>query len=138
MRITPRQYAEGLYVSVKHAEASARSALIDRFLALMVRDRRRRDIPAVFRHVERIAEREAGVKRVEIVSAKALSKASLHAMELEGARIFKKETEGKLFFQQKIRPKHFGGAKFQTGNETFDASIGGRLVQLKQFLEKSL
>jgi F0F1-type ATP synthase delta subunit len=124
-----------LYASVQHAEASARPALIDRFLVLMVRDRRRRDIPVVFRHVERIAEREAGAKRVDIVSAKPLSKGSLHALESEGKKIFGEE---KIFFQQKIQPNRIGGAEFRTENETFDASAGGRLGQLKQFLEKSL
>ncbi len=135
MRITARQYAEGLYESVKNAEALNRPALIDRFLELMTRDRRRRDIPLVFRRIERIAEREAGAKRVEIVSSKTLSEASLHAIEREGKKIFGEE---KILFQQKIRSGLLGGAKFQTENETFDASIGGRLRQLKQFLEKSL
>jgi F0F1-type ATP synthase delta subunit len=135
MRITPRQYAEGLYESVKYAEVSARSALIDRFLALLSRDRRRRDIPFVFRHIERIAEREAGMRRVEIVSSKPLLEASLHAIEREGKKIFGEE---KILFQQKIRPGLLGGAKFQTENETLDASVGGRLQQFKQFLEKGL
>lgn len=135
MRITPRQYAEGLYASVQCAEASARPALIDRFLAVMARDRRRRDIPAVFRHIERIAEREAGVKRVEIVSAKTLSKESLREIEREGKKVFREE---KILFQQKIQQNRIGGAAFRTENETFDASAGGRLGQLKQFLEKSL
>lgn len=134
MRITPRQYAEGLYEAVKRAEVSARPAVIDRFFALVTRDRRRRDIPAIFRHVERIAERESGARRVEIVSSKTLSEASLHAIEQEGKKIFQ---EQKILFEQKIQPKLFGGAIFRTENETFDGSIGGRLGQLKQFLEKS-
>lgn len=135
MRITPRQYAEGLYTSVKHAEASARPVLIDRFLALMARDRRRRDIPSIFRHIERIAEREAGAKRVDIVSARRLSEESLRILESEGKKVFGGE---KILFQQKIQPNRIGGAIFRTENETFDASAGGRLGQLKQFLEKSL
>lgn len=134
MRISPRQYAEGLYEAVKRVEVSARPAVIDRFLALVTRDRRRRDIPAIFRHVERIAERESGAKRVEIVSSKTLSEASLHAIEQEGKKIFQ---EQKILFEQKIQPKLFGGAILRTENETFDGSIGGRLGQLKQFLEKS-
>lgn len=131
MRITSRQYAEGLYEAVRHAESSARPAMIDRFLARMARDRRRRDIPFVFRHIERIAEREAGAKRVEIVSSKTLSEASLHAIEQEGKKIFGEE---KILFQQKIQPKLFGGAILRTENETFDGSVGGRFVQLKRFL----
>lgn len=138
MRITARQYAEGLHESVKHAEASARPALIDRFLELMTRDRRRRDIPLVFNHIERIAERESGMKRVEIVSSSVLSGASLHSIAEEGTRIFQKDTEEKILFQQKVQPGLLGGVKFQTENETLDASVGGRLRQLKQFLRGNL
>lgn len=131
MRITPRQYAEGLYEAMKRAEGFDRAGIIDRFLAIMTRDRRRKDIPSVFRHIERIAERESGVKRVEIISAKALSEESIHEMESEGAKIFGEE---KILFHQKIQPELFGGAIFRTENKTFDASAGGRLRKLKQFL----
>ncbi len=135
MRITTRQYAEALYGAVNDADVSARPGIIDRFLVRMARDRRRRDISLVFRHIERIAERETGVKSLEIVSARPLSEASLRAIEQEGKKIFREE---KILFQQKIQPKLFGGAILRTENETFNGSIGGRLGQLKQFLEKNL
>ena len=135
MRITTRQYAEALYGAVNDADVSARPGIIDRFLVRMARDRRRRDISLVFRHIERIAERETGVKSLEIVSARPLSEASLRAIEQEGKKIFREE---KILFQQKIQPKLFGGAILRTENETFNRSIGGRLGQLKQFLEKNL
>lgn len=134
MRITPRQYAEGLYEAVRHAEVSDRPAMIDRFLVRMMRDRRRRDIPAIFRHIERIAEREAGMKHVEIISSKTFSGESLYKIEQEGKKIFREE---KILFQQKIQSKLFGGVVFRTENETFDGSIGGRLGQLKRFLEQN-
>lgn len=135
MHITTRQYAEALYGAVNDADVSARPGIIDRFLVRMARDRRRRDISLVFRHIERIAERETGVKSLEIVSARPLSEASLRAIEQEGKKIFREE---KILFQQKIQPKLFGGAILRTENETFNGSIGGRLGQLKQFLEKNL
>lgn len=132
MRITTRQYAEALYGAVNDADVSARPGIIDRFLVRMARDRRRRDISLVFRHIERIAERETGVKSLEIVSARPLSEASLRAIEQEGKKIFREE---KILFQQKIQPKLFGGAILRTENETFDASARGRLRQLKRFLQ---
>ncbi|QQR77559.1 MAG: F0F1 ATP synthase subunit delta [Candidatus Moraniibacteriota bacterium] len=135
MRITARQYAEGLYEAVKHAESANRPSMIDRFLAFLVRDRRRRDIPLVLRHIERIAERETGVKRVEVVSAVPLSETSETSLKAAGKKVFGGE---KMLLQQKISRALLGGAVLRTENETFDASIGGRLGQLKQFLEKSL
>lgn len=132
MRITVRQYAEGLYEAMKRAEGLEYAGIIDRFLALMKRDRRRKDIPFVFRHIERIAERESGVKRVEIISARPIAEASMRAVESEGEKVFGKE---RILFQQKIRPELFGGAMFRTESETFDATTGGRFRKLKQFLE---
>lgn len=135
MRITTRQYAEALYGAVNSAEVSARSGIVDRFLVRMVRDRRRRDISLVFRHIERIAERETGVKSLEIVSARPLSEASLDMLKSEGEKIFGTE---KISFTQKIEPAILGGVKFQTEHETFDASARGRLRQLKSFLQEGI
>lgn len=135
MRITPRQYAEGLYEAVKQTDVSVRPGLIDRFLALLSKEKRCRDIPLIFRHIERIAERETGVKSVEIISTKPFSEEAIQIMKSEGKKVFDEEH---IFFRQKIQPKLFGGAILRTENETFDASIVGRLGQLKQFLEKSL
>ncbi len=135
MRITARQYAEGLYEAVKHAESVNRPSMIDRFLALLVRDRRRRDIPLILRHIDRIAEREMGAKRVEVVSSAPLSEMSKTSLKVVGKKVFGGEN---MLLKQKISRTLFGGAVLRTENETFDASIGGRLGQLKQFLEKSL
>ncbi len=135
MRITARQYAQGLYEAVKHAESTNRPSMIDRFLALLVRDRRRRDIPLVFRHIERIAERETEVKRIEVVSAMPLSETVEASLKVVGKSVFGGE---KVLLQQKINKTLLGGAVLRTEDETFDASISGRLGQLKQFLEKSL
>lgn len=131
MRITAGQYAEALYGAVNSAEVSARPGIVDRFLARLMREGRRRDIPLVFRHIERIAERETGTARVDIVSANPLSEASLDTLKSEGEKIFGTE---KISFTQKIEPAILGGVKFQTEHETFDASARGRLRQLKRFL----
>ena len=131
MRITAGQYAEALYGAVKDADVSARPGIVDRFLARMARDRRRRDIPLVFRHIERIAERETGIARADIISAKRLSEASFDTLKSEGEKIFGTE---KISFTQKIEPALLGGVKFQTERETFDASARGRLRQLRRFL----
>ena len=131
MRITAGQYAEALYGAVKDADVSARPGIVDRFLVRMARDRRRRDIPLVFRHIERIAERETGLARAAILSAKRLSEASLDMLKSEGEKIFGTE---KISFTQKIEPALLGGVKFQTERQTFDASARGRLRQLRRFL----
>ena len=131
MRITAGQYAEALYGAVKDADVSARPGIVDRFLVRMARDRRRRDIPLVFRHIERIAERETGIARADIISAKRLSEASFDTLKSEGEKIFGTE---KISFTQKVEPALLGGVKFQTERETFDASASGRLRQLRRFL----
>ncbi len=135
MRITPRQYAEGLYEAVKHAEASDWAKCIDRFLVMLTRDRRRRDIPLILRHLDRIAERETGIKFVDVVSARPLPAESKGSLERVGKNLFGGE---EVRLRQKVSSLLLGGVLLQTENETFDVSIGGRFGQLKQFLEKSL
>lgn len=135
MRITPRQYAEGLYEAVKRANPADRSDVIDRFLTLLARHRRRRDTMLVLRHVERIVEQETNVKCIDIVSAKPLSDASMVSLKSVGKNVF---GGGEVLLRQKMNATLLGGALLRTENETFDASIGGRLDQLKKFLQRSV
>lgn len=131
MRITSRQYAEGLYEAVKRANPADRSGVIDRFLTLLARHRRRRDTLLILGHIERIAERETGVKRIEVLAAKPLSEASKTSLESVGKNVF---GGGEVLLRQKVNTALLGGALLRTENETFDASVGGRLDQLKKFL----
>ena len=135
MRITPRQYAEGLYEAVKRANPADRSDVIDRFLTLLARHRRRRDTMLVLRHVERIVEQETNVKCIDVISAKPLSDASMVSLKSVGKNVF---GGGEVLLRQKVNTALFGGALLRTENETFDASIGGRLDQLKKFLQRSV
>ena len=135
MRITPRQYAEGLYEAVKRANPADRSGVIDRFLTLLARHRRRRDTMLVLRHVERIVEQETNVKCIDVISAKPLSDASMVSLKSVGKNVF---GGGEVLLRQKVNTALFGGALLRTENETFDASIGGRLDQLKKFLQRSV
>lgn len=135
MRITSRQYAEGLYEAVKRANPADRSGVIDRFLTLLARHRRRRDTPLILGHIERIAERETGVKRIEVLAAKPLSEASKTSLESVGKNVF---GGGEVLLRQKVNTALLGGALLRTESETFDASVGGRLDQLKKFLQRSV
>ena len=132
MRITARQYAEGLYEAVKRAGSENLPGVVDRFLALLVRDRRGRDVTLVLRHLERIVERETGVKQVEVVSAVPLSETSEESLKAAGKRVF---GGGKMLLKQKTNRAILGGAVLRTENEIFDASIGGRLGQLGRFIQ---
>ncbi len=136
MRITPRQYAESLYASLRDASEPDRAGIIDRFLSIVSKDRRRRDIPIILRHIDRIAERETGEKQIDIVSADLASEQTLERLMAVGRKAF----GGKNVQLRRLRTNTalLGGAIFRTENETFDASISGRLGQLKQFLERSL
>lgn len=136
MRVTPRQYAEGLYEAARHVgDSDRRTKLIDRFLLMLARDRRRSDIPLVLSHLDRIAERETGVKFVEAVSAKPLHVASKTSLERAGKKLF----GGKeVRLRQKVSATLLGGALLQTEDESVDMSIGGRFGQLARFIQSNL
>lgn len=131
MRITTRQYAEGLAAALREAEASRWPLLLDRFFAILVRAKRRRDIPAILRQVERLEEGRTGAKLVEIVLDHPES-ARNTALEEAAKRVFDLKEADVVY---RHRAGVGGGAVFRTGAETVDASLGGRLRQLRRFLE---
>lgn len=131
--MTPRQYAEGVYAALVDASPSERRIRIDRFLFLLRKDGRRRDVDTILRALERLEKERSGVRSVEVLSSKKLSETELEAVLDEGKRIF---GENQIALKARLRPDILGGAVFQTENETFDASMGGRLRQLSRFLKK--
>lgn len=133
MRITPKQYAEGLYESVRHVEPSDRTGIFDRFFSILIRERRMKDMPTILSALRRIIEREAGEKSVRIRSAHPLSESTVRNLRERLCKIFDAE---RVALETMVDPHLSGGIVIETEDETFDASILGALRQMKTALRE--
>ena len=133
MRISSRQYAEGLYGALHGATPEERGGVIDRFLALIVRSRAKRLLPAILGHLERLDERATGQKRITLTLSRKASNEAAQSILPEAKRLF----GAGATLRVSTDPTLIGGGVFQTETERVDASVGGRLREFKRFLEAS-
>lgn len=133
MRITPKQYAEGLYEAVRNAKPSERAGILDQFFALLVRERRMREMPAILTVLQRIVERENNDKWVSVRSVRALSHEAVR--ELQG-RLTQVLGVQRVDIDQKVDPNLRGGMVIESEDETLDASIRGTLLQLRKHFQE--
>lgn len=134
MRITSKQYAEGLYESVRHAEPSDRTGIFDRFFSILIRERRMKDMPTILSALRRIIERETGEKSVRTRSAHPLSESAVRNLRERLCKIFDVD---RVALETMVDPHLAGGIMIETEDETLDASILGALRQMKTALRES-
>ena len=133
MRITPKQYAEGLYEAVQNAKPSERAEILDQFFALLVRERRMREMPAILTVLQRIVERENNEKRVSVRSARALPHEVVRELRGRLTQVFGVQ---RVDIDQKVDPNLRGGMVIESEDETLDVSIRGTLLQLRKHFQE--
>lgn len=100
------------------------------FLRVVVERDRIGSIDEIAEAFSQEADRDMGVFRVEVTSAKELS--SDEVSEIEAG--FQKKVEGKPAFEWKIDPEILGGLIFQYEGRLVDSSVRGRLSRLEKEL----
>lgn len=130
MRISAKQYAEGLAASLRQAAPSAQSELVDRFIRIVAKDRETKLFPAILRHMARIEEANGSGRHIKIVYARRVSSEAKEEISHEAERIFGESP----VIQERIDPSVLGGAVFHVGTERVDASIKGKLREFGTFL----
>ncbi len=133
MRITPKQYAQGLLSAIDNADTDQQPVILDRFFNMIVRERRTKDFSAILHHIEREMHERDGVCSLRIVSAKPLSHETIARISPEVKRCF---AVNEVSIDAKVRSSALGGAVLYSESETIDASIGGRLRSFRRFLEE--
>lgn len=133
MRITPKQYAEGLYEAVQNAKPLERAEILDQFFALLVRERRMREMPMVLSALQRIVERENNEKRVSVRSARALPHEAVRELWGRLTQILGVQC---VDIDQKVDPNLRGGMVIESEDETLDVSIRGTLLQLRKHFQE--
>jgi len=106
------------------------SPLLQNFCAVLIDQRRTRDLEAIRDEYARLAEEAAGRVRAEVVAAAALSDAQRERLRNALARRTGRQVE----LDVKIDPALLGGAVARVGDLVFDGSLKTQLAQLRTSL----
>lgn len=106
------------------------SDLVLNFLVLLVRKRRENIVGLVARQMHELADDAAGRAIVDIESPKPLPPDELAELARRLSSVYKRT----LVPKQKIQPEMLGGIVIQVGDKYVDASVAGKLEELRRQL----
>lgn len=109
MRYKPNQYALALFEALEEKFGKSREAIIQRFVALVVKNNDRSLLGRILRQYERMYYRRKGIKNVSVTAAKKVTRSVIAAIGKRlGSDINIKET---------IDPTVLGGVRIMIDNE---------------------
>lgn len=106
------------------------SELALNFVLLLVRKRRETLLDIIARQMHELREREAGRQAADIATAKPLSKKELDLLAKRLSQIHGRT----IIPQPKVVPELLGGAVVKVGDRYTDASVSGKLEELRRHL----
>lgn len=133
MRLSPRQYAEGLYGSLSGKTREESDLIIANFLKLVRKSRRSKDLGRIVSVFEEVFNEKENILPVEIGTAREIGK--------EEAASIKRFLEGKypgkkIEIVQKVDPRLLGGIIIRAGDDLWDMSLGKRIRRMKEQIRK--
>jgi F0F1-type ATP synthase delta subunit len=131
MKPTVSQYAQAFLDLYEAAPATERPGVSEGFFELLKRRRETKKMPAILRQIERLVEEKSGVKRVQVVSARALDKGELEEVARRAKEIF---GTGEVSLETKVDPSAKGGVVLRTGTERADLSAAAKVRELRKVL----
>lgn len=106
------------------------SELALNFVLLLVRKRRETLLDIIARQMHELRDREAGRQAADIATAKPLSKRELDLLAKRLSQIHGRT----IIPQPKVEPELLGGAVVKVGDRYTDASVSGKLEELRRHL----
>jgi len=129
MKISARQYAQGLYDSVvEKTEAQIKIALKN-FTALLAKNLDFNKVKEIIERFEEIWEKEHGELRAELLSARELGPT---ARETVIDYLKKKTGAKKIMLGEEVDRKLLGGFVLKYNNKVLDGSLKTSLAELKE------
>lgn len=131
MKHDPQHYAEALYLAMRDKNDTDADMAMTRFMDLMAVRGLTSLLPAVLDALPDAADRNEGIEKVSIQSARELPKKTLDdvlsALDIDpsASRI---ETE--------VRPELIGGIRIKRADSVYDATLKRRLTRLKAQINK--
>lgn len=133
MKPTASQYARALDDLYRDETSLEKKSIPDNFLRLLKRKKELKKLPIILKQLERLAEAREGVKRLEIIAARPVSKKELDDIVRRAKGIFNTE---KIAVEQRVDPALKGGVILKTETERVDVSVSGKASALKKALLK--
>ena len=133
MKITTKQYAEGLYQSVKGKSEKETNNIIDNFVNVLIANNDISKSNRIIEQFEIIWNKEEGIVEAEIVSS---GKLSSGVVELLNDYIAKLSGAKEVVMQERVDKSVLGGVVIKYGDRILDGSLRMRLGELKNELIK--
>lgn len=112
------------------ARRAGLSGLSVNALRLLLRRRRLSLLPAIARRLRSLADEKSGVRRAKVISAVSLPESYYDELKSRLEQMLGK----KVVLEREEDPNLIGGVVTQVGDNTFDASVAGRLEELERSL----
>jgi len=106
------------------------SRMLRNFIAVLIDHRRVAALPEIARQFELELNERLGLADAEVTSARELSEAEKHALEVRVGQVTGKKIRARYITDSKV----LGGAVVKVGSTIYDGSIRGQLEKLKEAL----
>lgn len=126
MKKSNKQYAKALYDVSKDAPKSHFAEIAKQFLVLLQKDRSLSKVNLIVEEFEKHSKKQAGIKEIEVESARELDKATLNKIK----KMFGENSEVKMT----VNPDLIGGIRVKVDDIIYDASLKKQLSRLKTSL----
>ncbi len=131
MKITPKQYARGLYELVANKNKAEAEHMIFEFVKFLHQNNDLARADQVVNELEALFKEESGELNIEVVTARKLSKTAKDALK---AYLEKKSGARDVSFLEKIDPEIIGGFIARYNDKVVDSSLKSSLVQFSRQL----
>jgi F-type H+-transporting ATPase subunit delta len=133
MKITPKQYAQALYDSLKDDNKKDATKAIAEFARVLVENNDLQKGDKIIEQFRKLYNQEEGIVEAEITSAAKLSAAMLHDLKEYIKKISKVDT---VEVNEKENRSLVGGAIIKYGDKILDGSLKTRIQTMKAELKK--
>jgi len=126
MKITSSQYGKALINALEGSVSKERDAIMDRFLALLIKNNAVRQMGEIVASIEKENKKEKGVEDVDVVTAFPLTE------DIRGKIMQKMESliGRKIILNEILDKSIIGGVIIKFNDNLFDASIKSKIRRL--------
>ncbi len=131
MKISPKQYAIGLFELLAGQDKAAAEKTIASFVSFLAQNRDLEKEQAIVSELENIFALESGERKVELMSARNLPKETKEYLK---AYLAKKSGSAKISISEEINPDIIGGFIVRYDDKVIDGSLKHHLSNFQKQL----
>ena len=129
-KLSPKQYAQALYESIKDSEGEELNQRIQNFLDLVKKNKDLKILNNIFKTFVEVYQKEEGILNAEVTSGRELSS----KVKTEIINWLKNQTNRTASLEEKIDQSILGGIIIKFEDTIVDASLKNNLKRLQKSL----